>query len=78
LSAFGALEYHVWFDTVTGKILWHTWLPTATTNGATTFLLDGFQYVMIAAGDTLYAYTLNFAVTRSCRFLAVAALLIRL
>jgi alcohol dehydrogenase (cytochrome c) len=47
------------FDTVTGKILWHTWLPTATTNGATTFLLDGFQYVTIAAGDTLYAYTLN-------------------
>ena len=47
------------FDTLTGKILWHTWLPTATTNGATTFLLDGFQYVTIAAGDTLYAYTLN-------------------
>ncbi len=47
------------FDAVTGKILWHTWLPTATTNGATTFLVDGFQYVTIAAGDTLYAYTLN-------------------
>ena len=30
-------------EIVTGKILWHTWLPTATTNGATTFLLDGFQ-----------------------------------
>jgi alcohol dehydrogenase (cytochrome c) len=41
------------FDTLTGKILWHTWLPTGTTNGATTFLLDGFQYVTIAAGDTL-------------------------
>jgi alcohol dehydrogenase (cytochrome c) len=47
------------FDAATGKILWHTWIPTATTNGAQTFLLDGFQFVLVAAQDTLYAYTLN-------------------
>jgi alcohol dehydrogenase (cytochrome c) len=47
------------FDAQTGRILWHTWMPVATTNGAQTFLLDGFQFVMIAAQDTVYAYTLN-------------------
>ncbi len=47
------------FDAATGKILWHTWMPTLTTNGAQTYLLDGFQFVMIAAQDTVYAYTLN-------------------
>ena len=47
------------FDATTGKILWHTWMPLATTNGAQTFLLDGFQFIMIAAQDTIYAYTLN-------------------
>ena len=47
------------FDAATGKILWHTWMPTLTTNGAQTFLLDGFQFIVVAAQDTLYAYTLN-------------------
>ncbi len=47
------------FDAATGKILWHTWMPTLTTNGAQTFLLDGFQFVVVAAQDTVYAYTLN-------------------
>jgi alcohol dehydrogenase (cytochrome c) len=47
------------FDAATGKILWHTWMPVLPTNGAQTFLLDGFQFIMIAAQDTVYAYTLN-------------------
>ena len=47
------------FDAATGKILWHTWMPALTTNGAQTFLLDGFQFIVVAAQDTLYAYTLN-------------------
>jgi len=47
------------FDAATGKILWHTWMPTLTTNGAQTFLLDGFQFSVAAAQDTVYAYTLN-------------------
>ena len=46
------------FDAATGKILWHTWMPVLPTNGAQTYLLDGFQF-MIAAQDTVYAYTLN-------------------
>src|SRR5579863_1307630 len=47
------------FDAATGKILWHTWMPTLTTNGPQTFLLDGFQFIVVAAQDTVYAYTLN-------------------
>ncbi len=47
------------FDAATGKILWHTWLPVLPTNGATTFLMDGRQFIIIAAQDTVYAYTLN-------------------
>ncbi len=47
------------FDAATGKILWHTWLPVLPTNGATTFMMDGRQFIIIAAQDTVYAYTLN-------------------
>ncbi len=47
------------FDAATGKILWHTWMPTLTTNGAQTYMLDGFQFIMVAAQDTVYAYMLN-------------------
>ena len=47
------------FDAATGKILWHTWMPTLTSNGAQTYLVDGFQMVVVAANDTIYAFTLN-------------------
>jgi alcohol dehydrogenase (cytochrome c) len=47
------------FDAYTGKVLWHTALGATPTNGPETFLLDGFQFVVVAAGDTVYAYTLN-------------------
>ena len=47
------------FDTDTGKILWHAGLPANPTNGPETFLLDGRQFVVVGAGDTIYAFTLN-------------------
>ena len=47
------------FNAATGKILWHTWTPTLTSNGAQPYLVDGFQMVVVAAQDTLYAFTLN-------------------
>jgi hypothetical protein len=34
-------------------------MPTLTANGAQTFLLDGFRFIVVAAQDTLHAYTLN-------------------
>jgi alcohol dehydrogenase (cytochrome c) len=47
------------YDAATGKPLWHAGLGTNTGNGPQTFLLDGRQYVVVGAGDTLYAFTLH-------------------
>ena len=46
------------YDPLTGKPLWHAGLGTNTSNGPETYLLDGRQYVVVGAGDTLYAFTL--------------------
>ena len=40
-----------------GKPLWNTRLH-GVSNAPETYMLDGHQYVMVAAGDTLYAFTL--------------------
>jgi alcohol dehydrogenase (cytochrome c) len=45
------------YDAATGKILWHTRLQQIS-NAPETYLLDGHQYVLVAAGDQLYAFTL--------------------
>ena len=46
------------FDEKTGKILWHA--PTGgISNTPQTYMLDGHQYVLIAAGDALYAFYLQ-------------------
>jgi hypothetical protein len=34
-------------------------MPTLTSNGAQTYLVDGFQMVVVAANDTVYAFMLN-------------------
>jgi alcohol dehydrogenase (cytochrome c) len=41
-----------------GKILWHFPVLQSVTNGPETYLLDGRQYVVVGAGDTLYAFAL--------------------
>ena len=46
------------FDPADGKILWHQRLITSPSNGASTWMLDGNQYVIVGAGDTLYALKL--------------------
>jgi alcohol dehydrogenase (cytochrome c) len=45
------------YDPGNGKILWHTHLGTVS-NAPETYMLDRHQYILIAAGDTLYAFTL--------------------
>jgi len=47
------------YDAATGKPLWHAGLGTNTTNGPQTYLLDGRQYVVVGAGDSLYAFALQ-------------------
>lgn len=46
------------FEPKTGRILWHAGLNTSISNGPITYELDKKQYVVAAAGDTLYAFTL--------------------
>lgn len=41
-----------------GQILWHLKANANQSNGPISYLLDGKQYVVLAAGDTLYALTL--------------------
>ena len=46
------------YDPANGKPLWHVYLGTQVSNAPETYTLDGHQYVIVAAGDTLYAFTL--------------------
>jgi alcohol dehydrogenase (cytochrome c) len=45
------------YDPPTGKILWHTQLRDVS-GPAQTYLLDGKQYLLVSAVDSLYAFTL--------------------
>ena len=47
------------YDAATGKPLWHAGLGANTSNGPQTFLLEGRQYVVVGAGDSLFAFTLQ-------------------
>jgi alcohol dehydrogenase (cytochrome c) len=46
------------YDPGNGTPLWHTQLGANTTNAPETYMVDGKQYVLVGAGDTLYAFTL--------------------
>lgn len=45
------------FDPENGKILWHAGLAASVSNGPMTYELDGRQYLVVGAGDMLYAFT---------------------
>jgi len=47
------------YDAATGTPLWHAGLGTNTSNGPETLLIDGRQYVVVGAGDSLYAFYLQ-------------------
>ena len=47
------------FDPGSGKIVWNQRLPSALSNGPATWVLDGKQYLVVGAGDTLFALTLT-------------------
>jgi alcohol dehydrogenase (cytochrome c) len=47
------------FDPANGKVLWHSALMANPTNGAETWTVDGKQFILVAGGDTLYAFTLS-------------------
>jgi alcohol dehydrogenase (cytochrome c) len=45
------------FDPANGKPLWHTQIGQVT-NAPETYMVDGRQHLLVAAGDTLYAFAL--------------------
>ena len=45
------------FDPANGKPLWHSQIGQVT-NAPETYMVDGRQYMLVAAGDTLYSFTL--------------------
>ena len=45
------------FDPESGKPLWHVGLTSSVSNGPMTYELDGRQYLVVGAGDILYAFT---------------------
>jgi alcohol dehydrogenase (cytochrome c) len=45
------------YDAATGKPLWHARLGSVS-NAPITYALDGKQYLLVAANDTLYSFTL--------------------
>lgn len=47
------------FDPANGKILWHVGVGSSVSNGPMTYQLDNRQYVVAAAGDSLYAFALS-------------------
>jgi acido-empty-quinoprotein group A len=46
------------YDPATGRILWHFRTGAMVSNGPMTYQLDGKQYLVVGAGDTLFAFTL--------------------
>ena len=46
------------FDANTGKPLWYSRIG-GISNAPETYLVDGYQYVLVAVGDALYAFRLN-------------------
>jgi alcohol dehydrogenase (cytochrome c) len=52
-------EILVAYDAVSGQPLWHAYLGTQVSNAAESYMLDGHQHVLVAAGDTMSFFTLN-------------------
>jgi alcohol dehydrogenase (cytochrome c) len=55
----GASSDLVALNATTGEALWHAGLNASVSNGAITYELDGSQYVIVGAGDTLWAFVMN-------------------
>jgi glucose dehydrogenase len=51
-------SHFIAYDPTDGRILWHAGVGTSVTNAPITYELDHRQYVVAAANDTLYAFSL--------------------
>lgn len=57
-SGDGSSANFVALRATTGEPLWHANLGSAVSNGPITYELDGTQYVIVGAGDTLWAFAM--------------------
>ncbi len=55
----GTSSEAVAYDARTGRILWHSGLYAPVNNDPVTYMLDNRQYLIVGAGDTLYAFSLQ-------------------
>jgi alcohol dehydrogenase (cytochrome c) len=55
----GASSDLVVLNAATGDALWHAGLNASVSNGPITYELDGLQYVVAGAGDTLWSFVMN-------------------
>jgi alcohol dehydrogenase (cytochrome c) len=55
----GSSGNFVALDATNGTPLWHAALRSPVSNGPITYTLDGTQYVIVGAGDTLWAFVMN-------------------
>ena len=49
----------IFFSADDGKILWHRQLGAPESGGIITYMLDGKQFIVFGAGDSLYAFSLS-------------------
>jgi alcohol dehydrogenase (cytochrome c) len=59
LFAGGPSQDIVALNATTGNALWHARLNAAVSNGPITYEMDGLQYLIVGAGDTLWAFVMN-------------------
>ncbi len=59
LFAGGNSQDLVALNATTGEALWHARLGNGVSNGPITYEMDGRQYVIVGAGDTLFAFVMN-------------------
>ena len=52
-------NFIVAYDPSTGRQLWHAGLTAPMSNTPITYMLNGRQQLVVAAGDTLYAFSLQ-------------------
>jgi alcohol dehydrogenase (cytochrome c) len=55
----GSSGNFVALNATTGEPLWHAGVRSAVSNGAITYEMDGLQYLVVGAGDTLWAFVMN-------------------
>jgi alcohol dehydrogenase (cytochrome c) len=55
----GASSDLVALNATTGEALWHAQLNASVSNGPITYELDGSQYLIVGAGDSLWAFVMN-------------------